>query len=536
MIEKIAGQFNDPFLQKYARESLSLLGNKIPLPLLSRLIEHCKDPSNNDEIALLLDSLASCSNSLRDHIVDILSTEEFLSVKTLLTLGSIFLRYPSQTRILETFVQHLSSQALFYKELILETLEWIGERAAIPSVIEGVGQCLHLAFQRKYFYLFKQATSVIEIFKSKAAHPLIFSALEQILDHPEEKARIPTAINTIQAIGVAPDSIKQKLTKYLDNKELRGLAVEALAVIGKATPALLSVIESFISSGSRPVFILGIKALAKLTVKEPTPQMLSQFATKLCHHDKDSRSFVARILRNIALKVHNSQLSSILQILLASLDKYNYDNSAWEALELIGDKAATAEVITCLQKHLNGENPVLRKRSIDILVAASQSMHSNPLVLAELAKCVRHKDKFIRKVAAEAICKIGEKSKIPIVLEHLEKNLESKELDIFESTTDVLLKIVKLNNSESLTKRLIACLKHHNTTIFTKAATILAMLGEGITMEILDELLVLINDKYHKQIADAFVTIGEKAAIPKVFAQLGVFMQEKKAAVSVHAT
>jgi len=236
-----------------------------------------------------------------------------------------------------------------------------------------------------------------------------------------------------------------------------------------------------------------------------------------------------------------SNPSNMLLTLIADCVSHTYAtirHHAWDAVQALGEKAATKELIDKLVVGVTDEDEAVRSRAWDAIGALGEKAATKELI-DKLVVGVTDEDAGVRISAWNAIGALGEKAATKEVIYKWVVGVTDKDECVKCSAWDAMKALGEKAATKELIDKLVVGVTYEDEAVRSRAWDAIGALGEkAATKEVIDNLVVGVTDKdeWVKISAwNAMKALGEKAITKKVIDKLVVGVTDKDEWVKISA-
>ncbi|CAF3157624.1 unnamed protein product [Rotaria sp. Silwood2] len=259
--------------------------------------------------------------------------------------------------------------------------------------------------------------------------------------------------------------------------------------------------------------------------------------TLLESEDTDTKNKVLSLISQLSISNPSSQLIHLLLIHLGD-EQWHIRQRACEALEKMGENAATDEVMNRLVTALGDESHHVRMSVCDTLRKMGEKTATND-VMNRLIATLGDENEYVRRKACEVLGAMGEKAATDDVMNKLVTALEDKSVDVRWRACEALGKMGEKAATNDVMNRLVIALGDEDRNVKRRASEALEKMGEkAATNDVMNRLVTALGHEdvnVKRSACVALGEMGEKAATNDVMNRLMTALGDENGIVRENA-
>jgi HEAT repeat protein len=267
------------------------------------------------------------------------------------------------------------------------------------------------------------------------------------------------------------------------------------------------------------------------------PTIMNAFTNLLQSEDPQNK---AEVLKFICRMKFSNPSTTLTSTVVAALQDESGDvrRYAREALESMGGKVATNEVISKLVSALGDERAYMRRDACKILGNMGETVASNELT-SKLVSALGDENESVRVRACEALGKMGEKVATDDVIKKLTSALGDDSEDVRDKACKALGNMGEKAATNEVIRKLANALGDESRSVRGKACKALGNMGEkAATIEVISKLVSVLGDEREYMRRDAcriLGNMGETTASNELTSKLVSALEDGSESVRVRA-
>jgi HEAT repeat protein len=409
---------------------------------------------------------------------------------------------------------HLSFQEYFAARYLTSALKGCSPEKAIEFI-------KHQKYNQRYALVFSFASGIlskndtefgIHIFwNTILGEPLDLVGVRHIqlviscFEATSDKSTLPRRTQLLQWIG---NCIQYNVSNgnEIILKHLSQSLERAQSVL--CDPTILNVLINLLQCNETDTKAKVFSFLSELEISNPSIALINSIVTTLTDKNDKVRVSACEVLGMMGEKAATNEMISRLVTALGDQSEYVRSKASC-ALGHMGEKAATNEVISKLISALGDESEDVRWSACEALGMMGEKAGTNE-VIGKLVIALGHEREYVRASACEALGKMGEKAGTNEVIAKLVSALGDESRDVRWSACEALGRMGEKAGTNEVIDKLVIALGHEREYVRASACEALGKMGaKAGTNEVIAKLVSALRDESRDVRWSACETLGK---------------------------